>query len=338
MTAELTTVGIDHAVLHRGDEVLRLDDLAPGRSYAHDDVEFRTLPHPGGGHLASFATVNDVHFGETRCGVVEGAEDTIGPILSVPEGTTPYPTFMNADAIDEIDAADPTVVLAKGDLTTTGTDEEYQEFLDAYGNRFGDRLVHVRGNHDAYRGQDYASWPTQAVHLDGVTLALLDTTIPFASTGTLHPDQLDWLDALAADADGPVLAFGHHHCWDPGSRERPDHYFGLHPDASDALVAVMARRTNLRGWFAGHTHRNRVRRFAPTGDAVFVEVASVKDYPGSWARYDVYEGGIVQLHQRVSTPRALAWSERCREMFFGAYADYAFGTLADRCFVLPARP
>src|SRR6202022_289750 len=101
--------------------------------------------------------------------------------------------------------------------------------------------------------------------------------------GRLAAAQRDWLDQVGAGADRPVLVFGHHHCWDPASGTRPDGYFGIHPDASEALVAVFARRSALVGYFAGHTHRNRVRRFAATGAVPWVEVACVKDSPGAGA-------------------------------------------------------
>ena len=38
------------------------------------DTVVRTLPRPGGELLCRFATVNDVHFGETQCGIIEGLE------------------------------------------------------------------------------------------------------------------------------------------------------------------------------------------------------------------------------------------------------------------------
>jgi hypothetical protein len=81
-----------------------------------------------------------------------------------------------------------------------------------------------------------------------------------------------------------------------------------------------------------------VRRFAATGDVAWVEVACVKDYPGAWAEYRVHEGGVVQVEHRISTPEALAWTEQTRHMYAGLYRDYAFGALADRCFVVAARP
>ncbi|MDZ7676598.1 MAG: metallophosphoesterase [Acidimicrobiales bacterium] len=336
---EVTTVGPDLVVLHRGAEHRAFHDLQPGTVHDLDGTEVRTLDHPGGELLCRFATVNDVHFGETRCGVVEGHEDSVGPILSSAAGEPPYPVTMNSAAVSEIAAIDPVAVLAKGDLTTSGLDDEYQAFLDCYATAFGERLFHVRGNHDAYEGQSYADDPMQRIDLPGVTLALLDTTTPRAVNGRLTADQLAWLDDLAgeldkfaADEGGRLLVFGHHHPWDPSSDQRPEDYFGIRPDPSEALVSVAARHRSILGYFAGHTHRNRVRRFAGTGAMPWAEVACVKDFPGAWAEYRVYEGGILQLHHRISTPEALDWTERTRGMFLGTYADYAFGTLADRCF------
>jgi 3',5'-cyclic AMP phosphodiesterase CpdA len=235
---------------------------------------------------------------------------------------------MNRAAASEIRALEPDAVVAKGDLTNDGNELEYQAFLDCYQPVFGDRLHWIRGNHDGR----LAAFDPQEVSLPGVTLAILDTTIPGWPTGRVPIEQLEWLDELGARADRPVLVFGHHHCWDPGSRTRPATYFGINPDDSEALVDVVARRPALVGYFAGHTHRNRVRRFAPTGEVPFVEVACVKDFPGTWAEYRVFEGGVLQIHRRISTPEALSWSDSTRVMFGGVYAEYAFGQLSDRCF------
>jgi 3',5'-cyclic-AMP phosphodiesterase len=331
---DVTTVGPDLVVIHEGTDVRRYEGLESDTAHVLDGVEARTLPHPGGELLARFATVNDVHFGELRCGVVSGHEDTIGPILESAPGEPPYPVTMNEAAIAEIQALGVDAVFAKGDLTTDGTDEEYQAFLDTYGEAFGDRLVHVRGNHDAYFGQTYADWPLQRRDLPGVTVVLLDTTVPRRASGGLTDDQLGELDQIAAEADRPVVVLGHHHVWNPASMERPDSYFGIHPDWSERLVEVAARRPSIVGYFAGHTHRNRVRRFQPTGEMAWAEVACVKDFPGAWAEYRAYEGGVVQLMHRISSPEALDWTERTRQMFWGAYGEYAFGDLDDRCFVL----
>ena len=63
-------------------------------------------------------------------------------------------------------------------------------------------------------------------------------------------------------------------------------------------------------------------------------MACVKDFPGSWAEYRIYDGLVLQIHRRISTPDALEWSERTRGMFAGTYPRYAFGRLSDRCFAM----
>jgi predicted phosphodiesterase len=328
---DLTTVADDEVVFHDGLDVRRHTDLQPDTTYELDGAKVRTLPRPGE-LLTTFCTVNDVHFGETECGVLEGFGD--GPIYRSEPGDEPYPQLMNRCAIAEMQAADPAAVVVKGDLTARGTRPEYQLFLDAYQPAFGERLHHVRGNHDAYDGETFADAAPFAVELPGVTVAVIDTAIPLETPGRVTAETLGWLDQLGAEADRPVLVFGHHHAWNPDSSVRPEGYFGINPDDSDRLVEIVARRDRIAGYFAGHTHRNRVRRFNATRDVPWVEVAAVKDFPGAWAEYRVFEGGILQVFRRISAPEALAWSEKTRDMYGGLYQDYAFGDLTERCFAV----
>ena len=65
---ELTTVADDEAVPPRRPRGAALDGLDPDTRYELDGLAFRTLPRPAGERLATFATVNDVHFGEIECG------------------------------------------------------------------------------------------------------------------------------------------------------------------------------------------------------------------------------------------------------------------------------
>jgi predicted phosphodiesterase len=331
---ELTTVADDHAVVHDGLVARRYDDLEPGTLYEFDGFAFRTLDRPKGARLATFATVNDVHFGEVECGIMDGID--LGPTFRVADGEEPYPETMNRGAIHEIEQIRPDVVVVKGDLTSDGTDEQYRDFLEFYGEAFGDELVVTRGNHDAYAGATFAADPVQRVDLPGAILAVLDTSIVGRPTGQVTGEQLEWLHDLAADADRPVYVFGHHHVWSPDSAVAHESYFGIDPDSSVRLVEVVAARPVIRGYFSGHTHRNRVRHISISRDIPWVEVASVKDFPGAWAEYRVYEGGLMQVFHRISTPDALVWTEKTRQMFGGLYFDYAFGELGDRCFVVPA--
>lgn len=332
---EVTTVADDLAVLHVDGEAHRFEGLDPDTEYELLERQIRTLTRPPGELLCRVATVNDVHFGETEAGRIDDHAE--GPIQRVGPGEPPYPEMMNRAAAAEIAAIDPAAVLVKGDLSCDGTAEEWAAFEACYRPTFGDRLRVVRGNHDAYHGQhEYAG--DQWVEIPGLTVALLDTVIPERTTGGLRPDQVLEIDERLAAIDDRVLLMGHHQQWIPhpdGAGTRDDDYFGLHPDASDALDELCARHQHVIGYAAGHTHRHRVRPMRESG-LPSIEIGCVKDFPGTWAEYRVYEGGVMQVVHRMSSPAALAWSERCRHLYsdFGVdYESYALGTLGDRCFV-----
>jgi predicted phosphodiesterase len=336
---EVTTVADDLVVLHTVTDGVavahRFEGLEPDTEYELLSTTVRTLVRPAGALLCRFATVNDVHFGEIEAGRID--EHREGPIQRAAPGEAPYPETMNRAAVAEIAAIDPVAVVVKGDLTADGHEEEWAAFEACYRPAFGERLHVVRGNHDAYRGQDrYAgdAW----IGLPGIMVGLLDTVIPRHTTGSLRPDQVLDIDERLTGTDGPVLLMGHHQQWIPhpdGSGERSEDYFGMHPDASDALDELCARHRHVIGYTAGHTHRHRVRPMRRSG-VPSIEIGCVKDFPGTWAEYRVYEGGVMQVVHRMSSPEALAWSERCRFLYadFGVdYERYALGTSSDRCFV-----
>jgi predicted phosphodiesterase len=361
--AELFSVGCDHALVtftsapgetaasRCGDvevetvgprHVVRLEGLEPDTEYALavDGVapdgalpdRFRTLARPPGQLLATIATANDVHFGETECGHLGPPHEDIGPFFASAPGDPPYPEVMNGAVIEEMRALDPDAVVVKGDLTERGTEEQLAAFLGAYGV-FGDRLAFVRGNHDAMQDPTLATeGAPYSVDVGGVTLAVLDTVVPGRAGGHVPPDQIQWLDDLAGETVGAVLAFGHHDVWPIDAPVRPVDYFGLTPDSSEALVALVGRHENIGGYFAGHTHGNRVYRFPSARDVPFCEVACTKDYPGAWAEYRVHEGGYTQVVHRVTAPAAFDWAELTRGMYLGVYGELARGALPARCF------
>jgi Icc protein len=356
-TVDVTTVTDTEAVVHVTRPgtfevvVHRFDGLPPDAEVGLDvpdpldpalirSVTAHTLAQPSGPLRSVFATVNDLHFGELAAGQVE--EFTIGPIRRSEPGDDPYPEVMNRAAVAEIDAISPDAVIVKGDLSLDGAPSEWEAFERCYRDPFGDRLHVVRGNHDAYRFQtEYGG--DQRIDLAGVTIALIDTAIPGATTGDITADQSDWLDALAADTTQPVVVMGHHQQWiagrdaEPGEAKRSDDYFGLHPDASDRLDEVCARRASIVAYTCGHTHRHRVRTMTRAG-IPSIEVGCTKDFPGTWAEYRVHDGAIMQVVHRISSPAALTWSESCRGLYADFdidYESYALGTLADRCVVIP---
>ena len=338
-----TRIGDREVVTEGPYHVAHVTDLDDDTEYplvvegaAHDrwlPDRVRTLTRPTGRLVATVATANDVHFGETECGRTgEPATDAIGPILSVAPGEEPYPLVMGRGAVGEITAIDPDAVIVKGDLTDTGRPEEYSQFLTVYGT-LGDRMHHVRGNHDAMRDPSLATCDTPyTVTLDGLTLAVLDSTVPGRVGGALDRAQLGWLDDLAAASTTPVMVFAHHPPWDLDARHPVDPNYVIARDDSADLLAVIARREAIVGYFAGHTHTNRVMRRERARHVPLVEVACAKDYPGVWAEYRCYEGGYTQVMRRIATRDALAWSERCRYMIQGIYRDLVLGSIRARCF------
>jgi 3',5'-cyclic AMP phosphodiesterase CpdA len=333
---ELTTVADTYVVFHDGVNVFHHRDLCPGTVYEFHGVECTTLTPPAGELLARVATVNDVHFGEIEAGRIDDLGD--GPIMRGAVGEPPYPETMNRAAVREIAALDPDAVIVKGDLTNDGLATEFASFEATYSG-FAGRLHTVRGNHDGYRGQtEYAG--DQWIELPGIAVALLDTAVAGRPNGDLSDAQIEWLDDHLATADRPVLVMGHHQQWIANRQtgHRSPDYFGIVPDASDALAEVFARRRVALAYTAGHTHRHRVRHM-PCG-APSIEIGCVKDFPGTWAEYRIHAGGVLQIVHRISEPAALTWSERCRHLYsdFGLdYASYAMGRLEDRCCNIPLR-
>ena len=332
---EITTVADDLIVAHQEGtaDVVRLTDLQPNSIHHIGNFEVQTLPRPEGQLLCRIGTVNDLHFGEIQCGEIDG--DPRGPIQRVEPGEPPHPETMNHAAAAEMAAADLVAVVVKGDLSNDGTGCEFASFESCYRKMFGDRLHVTRGNHDAYKGQhEYEG--DEWIDLPGLSIALLDTVRPEFTPGSISATQLQWLDDCAASADRAVLVMGHHQQWISGKRH--SEYFGLDPDSSDGLAEIVARRSRIVAYTAGHTHRHRVRRM-PCG-VPSIEVGCVKDFPGTWAEYRVYEGGITQVVHRMSSPQALSWSDRCRHLmadFDIDYEAYAMGSLEDRCFNIPLR-
>lgn len=324
---EVTTVANDEVVIHTGTTVERYGGLAPDTAVSIAGFELRTLPERGE-LLTTFTTVTDVHLGEVPA-------DDVPPELMPDPADGSYSRFMSEGAVAEMGPVDPALVVVKGDLTSNGRVEEYQQFLDIYQPAFGDRMIHIRGNHESY---NHFPVPTDDMierNLDGVTIAMIDTSGDGRINGAVTDDQLEWLDELASRADRPVMVFGHHQIWDPGNDLRSDKAFGLMPGDSERLFEVIGRRPRIVGYFAGHTHRNKRVVVDGLPGRVFVETAAVKDYPGTWTEYRVFDGQILQIHRRISSPEALRWSEKARHMYDGFYGTYAFGELSDRCFAMP---
>jgi hypothetical protein len=347
--------------------VVRIDGLEPG---AEQRVEIevpgapapvpdryfpasvRTLDAPRGGRTATFATLNDLHFGEPKFGGRLTADHEYGdeapgfPQIRDTDTDVPYWRIMNEDAIAEINAAGVDAVVIKGDIADRGLPEQFGWARETFAKIAAPHHAFL-GNHDYYGrhngagdvdgyallGQDPAP---RTVDLGGWRLVLLETAIPGDHHGVFDGDRLRWLEETLAEtreSRTPTLLFMHHQPVPPEHRDAYPNSIGLVPEHSLEFFATIGANPQVKGVLIGHTHRNRVRRYRASGATPFVEVNCTKDYPGGWGHYALYDdGSFRQEVRRTSTERALAHSTRCRSCFKGLYRDFSLGTLGERSF------
>ncbi len=350
-----------------GPRQVRVEGLEPGRecalalesgghAAAHDHwlpERFRTLPAAAAECAASFATLNDLHFGETHF----GGEFRDGEIVDVPgapiaresDGDVPYWRLMNEDAIAEINRARVDCAVIKGDIADRGRPEQFAAARAAF-ERFEAPWHAFLGNHDHYAqlegepvdgcallGQPEAP---RALDLGGWRLLLVDTVEPGHHHGVLDEDRLGWIARALGEtreARTPTLLVMHHQPVPPEHASTYPNTIGIRSEHSVGFYALLGRHPQVRGVLIGHTHRNRVHTHSDSGAVPFVEVNCTKDYPGGWAHYRLYaDGSFRQEVRRTGSARALAHSSRCRDFFRGMYRVFALGTLAERSFAAPA--
>jgi predicted phosphodiesterase len=287
--------------------------------------------HVPGRELSRIATVNDVHLGERRFGLLNTMHE--------PPAAVPHAERCLRSALADAIAWGAQLLVVKGDLTHHSNLAE----LETAGELLGDLpipVVVVPGNHET------KSWrPVEAVgvlhkygvrvveavdHVDlpGVRVVAVNTTIEGAHPGRVAAHQ-DEVAALASGAPGAVLVCLHHYLqatrlptmWPPGIRGPEARRF-LHAlrDANPRCLVV-----------SGHTHRHR--RYVREG-VTCAEVGSTKDYPGTWAGYVVHERGMRQVVHHVSDPSVQAWLDHTRWAVGGIWGLWSPGHVSDRCFAV----
>jgi hypothetical protein len=176
------------------------------------------------------------------------------------------------------------------------------------------------------------------VDLGGWRLVLVDTVDHGKTPGVLPEERLIWLEEALAETretDVPTLILGHHQPVPPEFGQSFPNNIGIDPDHSLRFFELIGRNPQVRAVLVGHTHRNRVRTHTLSGNTPFIEVGCVKDYPGGYAHYRLYEDGhLRQEVRRISSPRALAHSSFCRDFFNGGYRQFALGELHERSLVI----
>jgi len=258
--------------------------------------------------------------------------------MTEPDDVEPYPTRCLRAAVDEAVAWGAQRIIAKGDLTDMGQADEFSEFADIV-LAAGVPVDVILGNHDVVpvgyggaailraRGLPVAT-RAEAIDVPGLRIVFLPSA---------HPDMAHnrgfWLEAdrvraidLAAAVDGPVFVATHHYPqrfnfvteYPSGvpRREAKPFLDALNKVKPGAVVAC------------GHTNRHHRRHYK---SLLITEIGSTKDFPGVWAGYVVYEGGIRQVVKRVAEPSARAWTDRTGRALFGLWRFWAPGLRSHRC-------
>ncbi len=305
----------------------------PVRLSRGDDVVLSTevglLERPAGELLSRFATISDLHIGLDHFGFFHRMRER--------DPEVGHPMRCARAALDEAARWGATRMFVKGDITERSTADNWAAVQRLFA---GTDLpcIGVVGNHDTNRrrvvpweqGVEPSALETvsDVEHLDlpGLRVILAHSTVMTWGYGRIAPVR-EAICQLAAEADGPCLVVLHHNL-----QPLPLPYFwpyGIPSFSATPFAADLARANPRTVITAGHTHRNRVRR---RSGLLYSEVGSTKDYPGVWASYEVYEGGIVQVNRRIEARDCVEWLEYTRRCTGGAWGRWTPGRLADRRF------
>jgi len=290
-----------------------------------------TIPAPPPGEeLCRIATVSDIHLGSRNWGALRTVTDI------EPDLPDHYDMRCATGAVEDAVKWGASLLVIKGDAAHHRTSANF-ELLGNFVDRFPKLpMILIPGNHDVDDSTKFdipqnvgkRGLPVDRdvrVHdMPGVRVIAADTSIDYVSTGTITPISEDII-AAATSSSTPNLVLLHHQFqrfsvptyWPPG----------IPAEESKKFLAELGEAAPRTLVSSGHTHRNRIRRVGPL---LVTEVCSTKDWPGCWAGYRVFEGGIYQVVQRVSTPSAIRWTEHSRRALLGLWSPWSPGKLSDR--------
>jgi 3',5'-cyclic AMP phosphodiesterase CpdA len=309
-----------------------IDGLEPGTTVeitVDGDAVARatTLTPPPGRLLSRIATISDLHVGETSFGRLPRSTSSADPAAA-------HPMVCTRAALYELREWGAELLVVKGDIAHANREAEY-DLAGALLANAGLAIMVLPGNHDGgnHRGHDPATTLARygidlvqsvaAVDVPGLRVVGVDTRTS-KQIGTVTRTTGAVLDAIGTAGGGALITLHHQLTTAPFPTYPPPGVPAK--DSRHFLDAVAATNPDVVVT-TGHTHRHRHRHHGPV---LITEVGSTKDYPGTWAGYLVYEGGIVQTVRRVMAPDAIRWTEQTGRMFGGAWSRWSPGQLSDR--------
>jgi predicted phosphodiesterase len=287
-----------------------------------------TLSAPPGRLLTRLATIGDLHIGETGFGILPRVRSHADP-------TAAHPVVCTTAAIEELLAWGAKQLVVKGDLAHENHRLEYQLAGKLLSGVPVPTMV-LAGNHDGGNIQLHDAAATLAEHdlelvedvtvtdVPGLRIIAADTRTR-TQAGTIDASAAAIIDAASAASTGILVVLHHHLMTLPVPTFPPP---GIPAAESRRFLDGLAAAQPNTIVTSGHTHRHRARTHGPL---LVTEVGSPKDYPGTWAGYLVYEGGVIQTVRRVMAPDAIRWTQRTARMCGGAWGRWSPGRLADRC-------
>jgi 3',5'-cyclic-AMP phosphodiesterase len=182
----------------------------------------------------------------------------IAQISDVHVGGARYRQELLRTAIDELNAAEPDLVVVAGDLTDDGYPDQYPVAREELARIACEHVVRVPGNHDA-RNVGYVLFEDtfgardsrQRLELPGGELALVavDSSKPDLDEGEIGREHYGWIEeGFAGEADLRVFVCHHHLMPIPGTGRERNQVL----DAGDVLSLL--RRCGVDIVLSGHRH------------------------------------------------------------------------------------
>ena len=229
----------------------------------------------------------------------------IAQISDVHVGGGRYRPELLRTAIDEINAAEPDLVVVAGDLTDDGYPDQYPLARDELARIAADQVVRVPGNHDA-RNVGYIRFEEEFGSRDsrvrfqagGLELALVavDSSKPDIDEGEIGREHYGWIEeGFAGDADLRVFVCHHHLMPIPGTGRERNQVL----DAGDVLSLL--RQSHVDLVLAGHRH---VPYVWPVAGMLLVHSGTVSTLRTRGFPHPAYnlvrvEGGRISVELRI---------------------------------------
>lgn len=202
--------------------------------------------------------MNFIHLTDTHIRKRYDADET-GSVL----GTLPDPADNVRQILSGTDWDNIDFVAVTGDLVHEGTAEDYMWLKQVMAETVpaGTEVLYALGNHDHKKAfyQGFFDTESDAPYyyvrtLQGYRLIVLDSAVAGKESGTIVPEELEWLKReLAAPSEKGTILFLHHPIfWTSGASMS----MAL---TNGAEVMEVLKGSDVFAIFCGHTHTNAVQ-------------------------------------------------------------------------------